>query len=106
MSAVQSHPEIVIFRSGASTVRADYFPGETVLDTARRAGVPIATSCELGNCGTCIVIYAIKSAQASFCRSCHQLTLRIVQCLSGCCLISTQLQRQLIVRLRLASLRQ
>lgn len=36
-------------------VQADYFPSETLLDTARRAGVSIDTSCELGNCGTCMV---------------------------------------------------
>jgi len=55
VSAEQTQPEVVIFRSGTSTVRAEYFSGETLLDTARRAGVPIDTSCELGNCGTCIV---------------------------------------------------
>jgi len=44
-----------MFRMGGRVVRAEYFPGETLLDTARRAGVPIDTSCELGDCGTCMV---------------------------------------------------
>jgi len=29
-------------------------PGETVLDTARRAGLEPPFSCEAGNCGTCM----------------------------------------------------
>lgn len=29
-------------------------PGETLLESARRAGLSPPTSCEAGNCGTCI----------------------------------------------------
>ncbi|MEM8497117.1 MAG: 2Fe-2S iron-sulfur cluster binding domain-containing protein [Pseudomonadota bacterium] len=55
MSSSEDYPEVVVFRAGASRVRAQYFPGETLLDTARRAGLSIPTSCELGDCGTCMV---------------------------------------------------
>jgi len=49
------HPQQIIFRSGSNLVRAEYFAGETLLDTARRVGLPLATSCEVGDCGTCMV---------------------------------------------------
>ncbi len=55
VSKNKAKPDTVIFHSGSSTVKAPYHPGETLLDTARRVGVPIATSCELGDCGTCMV---------------------------------------------------
>ena len=55
MSIEQSYPETVIFRTGGSKVRALYYAGETLLDTARRSGVAIDPSCELGDCGTCMV---------------------------------------------------
>lgn len=32
----------------------DYVEGDTVLDAARRAGLSPQTSCEAGNCATCI----------------------------------------------------
>lgn len=34
----------------------DYVEGDTVLDTARRAGLSPKTSCEAGNCATCIAV--------------------------------------------------
>lgn len=55
MSAEIHGPDFISFRTGAATVQAPYFAGETLLDTARRAGVSIDTSCELGDCGTCMV---------------------------------------------------
>jgi len=55
LNSLDINPDTVIFRSGSNVVRAEYFAGETLLDTARRVGLSIATSCELGNCGTCMV---------------------------------------------------
>jgi len=31
-----------------------YHPGDTLLETARRAGLKAPFSCEAGNCGTCM----------------------------------------------------
>ena len=33
---------------------ADYVEGDTVLDAARRSGLSPRTSCEAGNCATCM----------------------------------------------------
>ena len=33
-----------------------YRPGDTVLETARRANVPAPYSCEAGNCATCMAL--------------------------------------------------
>ena len=36
------------------TVTVSLNPGETLLESARRAGISPPYSCEAGNCGTCI----------------------------------------------------
>lgn len=36
------------------TTTATLVPGETILETARRAGLTPPFSCEAGNCGTCM----------------------------------------------------
>jgi ferredoxin len=36
------------------TTTAPQVPGETILETARRAGLTPPFSCEAGNCGTCM----------------------------------------------------
>ncbi len=33
-----------------------YHPGDTVLETARRANLPAPYSCEAGNCATCMAL--------------------------------------------------
>lgn len=38
------------------TVVADIRPDETVLEAARRAGLVPPSSCEAGNCGTCMAL--------------------------------------------------
>ncbi|MEM6583462.1 MAG: 2Fe-2S iron-sulfur cluster binding domain-containing protein [Pseudomonadota bacterium] len=48
-------PEKITFIVDSQRKRANYFAGETILDTARRAGIAIATSCENGDCGTCMI---------------------------------------------------
>ncbi|WP_281783672.1 2Fe-2S iron-sulfur cluster-binding protein [Sinimarinibacterium flocculans] len=42
-------------RIGGRVVRQRYYPGETLVETARRAGAPILTNCLNGQCGTCMV---------------------------------------------------
>jgi ferredoxin len=39
-----------------------YRPGDTVLETARRGGLPAPFSCEAGNCATCMAILREGSA--------------------------------------------
>ena len=39
---------------GRQTVTAPYTPGDTVLQTARMAGLNAPSSCEIGSCGTCM----------------------------------------------------
>ena len=48
-------PDTVEFRLGPQRKVVKYFDGETLLDTARRAGISISTSCENGDCGTCMI---------------------------------------------------
>lgn len=45
--------EVTIRLDRASTT-VTVTPGETLLDTARRAGLTPPFACEAGNCGTCI----------------------------------------------------
>lgn len=55
-SAVEALDEDTIpIRFSGSQVEAACFSGQTVLQTARAAGVRIAAACELGLCGTCKV---------------------------------------------------
>lgn len=54
--AADTHsPRIVVMRRGSEEYTLEYHPGETLLDTARRGGVPLLFNCERGECGTCIV---------------------------------------------------
>ncbi|MCV7255163.1 2Fe-2S iron-sulfur cluster binding domain-containing protein [Mycolicibacterium fluoranthenivorans] len=45
--------EVTILLDRARTT-VSAVPGETLLDTARRAGLTPPFACEAGNCGTCI----------------------------------------------------
>lgn len=45
----------VAVRFSLSGIEADCLPGQTVLQTARAAGVRIPAACEFGLCGTCKV---------------------------------------------------
>ena len=42
----------IIFRGRRRTL--DYVPGDTILESARRAGLNPPSSCEAGNCATCM----------------------------------------------------
>jgi ferredoxin len=46
--------EQVTIELGKQTVTAPYTVGDTVLQTARMAGVNAPSSCEIGSCGTCM----------------------------------------------------
>jgi ferredoxin len=52
--AVTEPPAVRIHHNGEVHI-AQYHAGETLLETARRAGVRLAFNCERGECGTCIV---------------------------------------------------
>lgn len=54
-STTAAGPDHIVFVQDGVQRQAKYFAGETVLETARRAGIQIATSCENGECGTCVV---------------------------------------------------
>jgi len=47
-------PEEVIVRLNGRVHRMKYHPGETLLETMRRAGLPTPFVCEQGICGTCM----------------------------------------------------
>jgi ferredoxin len=49
----QAGGEVTILLDRTKTT-AIYQPGETLLETARRAGLTPPFSCEAGNCGTCM----------------------------------------------------
>jgi 3-ketosteroid 9alpha-monooxygenase subunit B len=48
-------PEEVVVHVSGKTHRLKYYPGETLLETMRFAGVEAPFVCEQGVCGTCMV---------------------------------------------------
>jgi 3-ketosteroid 9alpha-monooxygenase subunit B len=48
-------PSVVVIRSRGVTHSVQYHPGETLLETARRARLPLGSNCERGDCGACAV---------------------------------------------------
>jgi ferredoxin len=47
-------PSSVVIRLDRRKHTVVYHPGDTVLETARRAGLRPPSSCEAGNCATCM----------------------------------------------------
>lgn len=54
--------ELTIVLDGRTTV-AQYYPGNTVLQTARMAGLQAPSSCETGSCATCMARLTRGSAR-------------------------------------------
>jgi 3-ketosteroid 9alpha-monooxygenase subunit B len=55
-------PESVTVILGGKKVTVGYHAGDTVLQTARRGGLPAPFSCEAGDCATCMAIVREGSA--------------------------------------------
>lgn len=53
----------VTIQLDGSTASVPTRPGETLLDSARRAGMGPPFSCEAGNCGTCMAL--LKTGRAT-----------------------------------------
>jgi 3-ketosteroid 9alpha-monooxygenase subunit B len=53
-AAQESETESVAIRIEGRKRRVRYQPGDTILDTARRAGLDPPFACQAGNCGTCM----------------------------------------------------
>ena len=51
-----SEPSAVRIKQGLRVQTVKYYPGETILETARRQGLMINTNCVQGYCGTCRVL--------------------------------------------------
>jgi 3-ketosteroid 9alpha-monooxygenase subunit B len=49
-------PESITLILGGKSHTVGYRPGDTILETARRGGVPAPYSCESGNCATCMAL--------------------------------------------------
>jgi ferredoxin len=47
-------PERLVIRLDRRTHTAAYHPGDTLLEAARRAGLRPPSSCEAGDCATCM----------------------------------------------------
>lgn len=54
MSESEIEPAEIIVHLGRRVLRAPHRPGDTVLETLRRAEIPIGTQCEQAYCGSCI----------------------------------------------------
>jgi ferredoxin len=54
--------EITVVLDGRRTI-APYSPGDTILQTARMAGLSAPSSCETGSCATCIARVTEGSAR-------------------------------------------
>ena len=52
--SVESETESITIRLEGRKRRVRYEPGDTILDTARRAGFNPPFACQAGNCGTCM----------------------------------------------------
>ncbi len=53
--AAAETPSVIVLHLNGRRHVLKYFAGETVLETARRGRVPLNSSCEMGDCGTCMV---------------------------------------------------
>ena len=53
-SEPQTQPESIVIRLEGRKHSLRYQAGDTVLETARRAGLRPPFSCQAGNCGTCM----------------------------------------------------
>ncbi len=53
-ASVASETESIMIRLEGRKRRVGYEPGDTILDTARRAGLKPPFACQAGNCGTCM----------------------------------------------------
>jgi 3-ketosteroid 9alpha-monooxygenase subunit B len=51
-----THPETIELRLKGVRHQVAYHPGDTVLETARRAGLAAPYSCESGSCATCMAL--------------------------------------------------
>lgn len=51
----EASPQEIVVRLGGRTHRLAYQPGETLLETMRRAGLPAPFLCEQAICGTCMI---------------------------------------------------
>ena len=51
-----AHPETVELQLKGTRHQVPYHPGDTVLETARRAGLTAPYSCESGSCATCMAL--------------------------------------------------
>jgi ferredoxin len=49
-----SETQRIVVRIDGRKHRIGYVPGDTILDAVRRAGHTAPSSCERGNCGTCM----------------------------------------------------
>jgi ferredoxin len=50
----EATPDSLVIRLDRRKHTIEYHPGDTVLETARRAGLRPPSSCEAGNCATCM----------------------------------------------------
>jgi 3-ketosteroid 9alpha-monooxygenase subunit B len=48
-------PEFVVLWVKSKAHVQKYHLGDTLLETSRRAGLPVRTTCRNGECGTCVV---------------------------------------------------
>jgi ferredoxin len=56
-------PEALTIVLDGRTTTAPYSAGDTVLQTARMAGLQAPSSCEIGSCGTCMAQLTCGSAR-------------------------------------------
>ncbi len=62
-AAEDQSPGTITIHLDGNTASVPLKPGETLLDSARRAGLGPPFSCEAGNCGTCMAL--LKEGRAT-----------------------------------------
>lgn len=64
---MSAQPAEIVFWFGLTPYRQTYYPGETLLQTARRANAPLSSNCEKGECATCMV--RVRKGKVSMARN-------------------------------------
>lgn len=58
-----SHPQVITVILKGRTTEIAYHPGDTILETTRRGALTAPSSCEAGNCATCMALCREGSAR-------------------------------------------
>jgi len=62
MNAGTAVPDRILVHLAGQAHTIEYSPGETLLEAMLRAGLDMPSSCQQGECGTCLVRHVVGSS--------------------------------------------